>query len=327
MDQAQFISLVSHHIEDALSAQAPEGLEQSQMLLEAGKHLATAPGAKRARPRLVYCFGKIVGVEDRAEDLANIALSGEFIHGASLLHDDVVDAGTQRRGRPTVNAQWNNSVAVLGGDIMLCISIEALSELPRIITKEAVATVATMSRAAVLEVETRGQIDLDLNQWRYIAEGKTGSLFGWCGRAPAHLANNLDAADRFKRCGELLGIAFQMADDLKDMLDPESGKNPFADILNRNPSYPLLWSVKQSEGLYKEMKALWEQPSISIEEAVNIGQKVLDTGSADHTRSKIIEHVGLAFEALGDYREKPGGQEVIDWAVNLSKSFLKTTQG
>ncbi len=80
--------------------------------------------------------------------------------------------------------------------------------------------------------ETRGEIDLDLKQWRAIAEGKTGSLFGWCGRAPAHLAGDVDGADRFKRCGELLGVAFQLADDLKDMVDPDSGKNPFADILN-----------------------------------------------------------------------------------------------
>lgn len=325
MDQAQFITLVNQSIQDALSAQSPQGLEQSQILLDAGKHLATAPGAKRARPRLVYCFGKIVGVEDRSTDLANIALSGEFIHGASLLHDDVVDDGTQRRGRPTANAQWNNSVAVLGGDVMLCISIQALADMPRVITNEAVETVATMSRAAVLEVETRGNIDLELEQWKYIAQGKTGSLFGWCGRAPAHLAGNLEAADRFKRCGELLGIAFQLADDLKDMVDPDSGKNPFADIRNRNPSYPLIWSIQQSPTLYTEMKALWAKPEISLEEAMHIGQKVLDTGAADHARGKIVEHVGLAFEALGDYRERPGGQEVIDWAIGLSKSFLKTT--
>lgn len=327
MDQTQFVSLVSQKIESALSAQAPEGLERSHMLLEAGKHLATAPGAKRARPRLVYCFGKIVGVEARHNDLADIALSGEFIHGASLLHDDVVDAGTQRRGRPTVNAQWNNSVAVLGGDVMLCLSIQALADLPRVITNEAVEVVATMSRAAVLEVETRGMIDLDLKQWRAIAEGKTGSLFGWCGRAPAHLAGDMDAADRFKRCGELLGVAFQLADDLKDMVDPDSGKNPFADILNRNPSYPLLWSIQKSRALHTELAALWAQPEISVEQAMGIGQKVLNEGAADHARGKIIEHVGMAFDALGDYRERPGGQEVIDWAIGLSKSYLATTTG
>ena len=324
MDASQFVARVDHHINAALSAQAPEGLERSQILLEAGRHLATAPGAKRARPRLVYCFGKIMGVEDY-EALWRVALSAEFIHGASLLHDDVVDGGTQRRGRPTANAQWSNAVAVLGGDVMLCLSIEALSLLPRQITNEAVALVATMSRAAVLEVETRGVLDLSLEQWRVIAQGKTGALFGWCGRAPAHLAEDRDAAARFTRCGELLGIAFQLADDLKDMVDPGSGKNPFADIRNKNPSYPLLWSIRQDASLQRDLGALWEQPEIALERASAIGQRVLEAGAADHTRGQIVEHVGRAFEALGDYRERPGGQEVIDWALSLSQDYIAST--
>jgi len=324
MDQATFLQEFETRIERALTAQAPEGLEQSEILLQAGKHLAKAPGAKRARPRLVMHFGKIVGVEE-ADHLLDIAIAGEFIHGASLLHDDVIDDGTLRRGRETANSRWNNAVAVLGGDVMLCISIQALANLPRQVTNEAVGVVATMSRAAVLEVETRGMIDLPLEQWRAIAKGKTGVLFGWCGRAPAHLVGDEDAAERFKRCGELLGIAFQLADDLKDLADDDSGKNRFADIHNRNPSFPILWAAQQSDGLRSDLGSLWSQENISLEDANAFGLRVLDTGAADVTRSKIIENVGLAFDALGSYRERDGGLEVVEWAMSLSRSYLSLT--
>ncbi len=323
MDQTTYLNRFEERLDAALTAQSPEGLEASQILLEAGRHLAKAPGAKRARPTLVRHFGHIVGVDD-ADALLDIAIAGEFIHGASLLHDDVVDSGTLRRGRVTVNARWNNAVAVLGGDVMLCIAIETLASLPRPITNEAVAVVATMSRAAVMEVETRGDIDLSLDAWRAIAAGKTGALFGWCGRSPAHIAGDAEAADRFKTCGEELGVAFQLADDLKDLTDPDSGKNRFSDIRNHNPSYPVLWATRQSPTLYKQVSALWEQTAITNEEAHNIGVRVLDTGAADVTRAQIIEHVGLAFDALGPYRDTKGGEDVVAWANNLSMSFLES---
>lgn len=319
-----FLHEVEARIEEALRQQAPDGLERSEVLLEAGRHLATAPGAKRARPRLVHHFGQIVGATD-PDSLFPIALAAEFIHGASLLHDDVVDAGTMRRGRPTANARWNNSVAVLGGDVMLCLAIAALGGLPRQVTREAVELVATMSRAAILEVETRGDIDLSLDQWRAIAAGKTGSLFGWCGRAPAYLVEDAEAAARFERCGERLGVAFQLADDLRDLADDDSGKDRFSDIRNRNPSYPVLWAVAQHEPLREDLRALWASEHISREDALAMGLRVLETGAAETTRGAILEHVGQAFDALGAYRERSGGPAVISWAESLSRSYLGET--
>ncbi len=320
MNLNEYLEAVEIAIVESLHAQAPEGLEESRMLLDAGRHLATAPGAKRARPRLVYHFGETLGANPA--DLVSIALSGEFIHGASLMHDDVVDAGTMRRGRPTVNARWNNSVAVLGGDVMLCIAIESLSGLPRPITNEAVAVVATMSRAAILEVESRGNIDLSLDQWAAIARGKTGSLFAWCGRSPALLMGDEDAAERFQICGDTLGLAFQLADDLKDIVSADSGKDRFSDVRNRNPSHPVLTAASRSPALREELRALWAQEHISNEEAHDFGYKVLDTGAADATRDAILTNVERAFAALGPYRDTAGGRAVADWAANLARVYL-----
>jgi geranylgeranyl pyrophosphate synthase len=321
MDQQEFLSAVEGLIEGALSAQAPTSLERSQILLEAGRYLSMLPGAKRARPRLTYCFGKILGAP--LDQLAPAAVAGEFIHAASLLHDDVVDDGTTRRGHATVNARWGNAVAVLGGDVMLCLSIRALCALPRVITDEAVDLVALMSRAAILEVEARGDIALTEARWRTIAEGKTGALFGWCGRAGAHLVGDHDALARFDACGRNLGIAFQLADDLKDITQSDSGKDRFADITNRNPSFALLTAWERSPALKAELGELWASDApISQERAQELGLKVLDTGAGETTRAAILHHVEAAFDALGPYRSRPGGDEVVAWATDLARAYV-----
>lgn len=323
MDQKTYLENVERGIVQALNQQAPDGLETSQILLEGARHLSMAPGAKRARPRLTYSFGQTVGAD--LSDLVAVGIAGEFIHAASLLHDDVVDDGQTRRGRPTVNARWSNAVAVLGGDVMLCISIQTLAALPRVITNEAVRVVSTMSRAAILEVESRGDIGLSIPQWEAIASGKTGVLFAWCGRSAAHLVEDHDALARFDTCGEHLGLAFQLADDLKDLASTTSGKDRFADVLNRNPSFALLTAAQRSPALKAEIERLWAQPHISAEAAHEVGLRVLDTGAGEATREAIATHAALAFDTLGPYRDRPGGREVIAWAHGLVEAYMAQT--
>jgi octaprenyl-diphosphate synthase len=206
---------------------------------------------------------------------------------------------------------------------MLCASIRELATLPRVITDEAVALVALMSRAAILEVEARGDAELTLEAWHTIAEGKTGALFGWCGRAGAHLAADPDALERFDACGRHLGLAFQLADDLKDVSSSNAGKDRFADIRNRNPSYILVTACQRSPAVHDALRQLWTRPTpISYEEAAHLGQLVLDTGVASDARDAITSHVARAFDSLGHYRDRDGGDEVVAWAMSLSQTYL-----
>src|SRR5262249_52640390 len=152
------------------------------------------------------------------------AVCAELIHSASLLHDDVVDAGMYRRGRPTVNARWGNIAAVMTGDILLTTAMAKLVAIDQRITQAALATVAGLTRAAVAEVEARGDLALPLEHLRAIAEGKTGALFAWCGIAAAVLAEDLDAQRRFAAFGRRLGVAFQIADDILDLTGLDQGK-------------------------------------------------------------------------------------------------------
>ena len=96
---------------------------QSDTLLNAGRHLCIGSGGKRVRPTMVRLFGLAAGAPEVG--LLNVAVAAEMVHSASLLHDDVVDAGMYRRGRPTVNALWGNIVAVMGGDLLLTLALDS----------------------------------------------------------------------------------------------------------------------------------------------------------------------------------------------------------
>ncbi len=256
-DPSHFVAAVESRMEAALSEDA--GLDRrSRILAEASRHLCVGGGAKRFRPRLVQLLGEAFAVPE-AQSL-RIAVAAELIHAASLLHDDVIDAGTERRGRPTANVQWGNSVAVLGGDWLLTRAILEIVPLGASVLGDAIETIAAMTRAAVREVEARGRPDLRFEAWRSLAEGKAGELFSWCGRSIATLASDPASAAALAQVGRRLGVAFQMADDLKDVLDPRSGKDRFADLKNRNPSFVLVLATEDDPALRDRLAAFWSQP-------------------------------------------------------------------
>ena len=118
-------------------------------------------------------------------------------------------------------------------------------------TQNQLDVVSNMTRATMLESHLRGSTELTRQQWMYIAKGKTASMFRWCGRSAGFLGESDEAAERFGIFGEHFGIAFQMADDLLDLQYSDSGKTPFADIRNRNPSYLTLLAVEKDRS-FKE---------------------------------------------------------------------------
>ena len=322
IEQSAFLSEVESRIDTTLSWDTEASWSDLPVMAEAARHLCLAGEAKRSRPRLVYMFG--IAIEANADALADIAMAGEFIHGASLMHDDVIDEGTMRRGRPTVNARWDNLTAVLAGDMLLSEAIYGLRRWKRPITEEALKLVAAMSRAAMLEAHVRGRIDVPEQQWRYIALGKTGAMFRWCGRSVAWLADDMEALQSFGEFGDRFGVAFQMADDLKDILGGDIGKDRFADIRNANPSYPLILALRSSDGLRRDIEAAWKKESLTGEEISRIGHAVIDTGAAQQAYAQLGDEIAAAIDALGPYRERPGCAEMAAWATMMWRSFATT---
>ena len=285
----------------------------------AARHLCLAKQAKRARPRLVHMFG--VAIDAPADPLADVAVAAEFIHSASLMHDDVIDHGTMRRNQQTVNTRWDNLTAVLSGDVLLSEAIYGLRRWHRCVTEEALQLVANMSRAAMMEAHVRTKTDVSIDQWRYIAEGKTGEMFQWCGRATGWVANNESATKHFGEFGRRFGVAFQMADDLKDLLGGNIGKDRFADIRNANPSYPIIIATQRSPALNAELTALWNQTNPNREDIARIGQAILDTGAAEATHQQLGREINEALDSLGEFRDRTGCAEIAAWVTAMWESF------
>jgi heptaprenyl diphosphate synthase len=312
---SDFLGMVEERIGAALvDGDAGPGVK-GDTLMEAARHLILG-GGKRARPMLVRLFGDAVGVP--AERLVECAVAAEMIHSASLLHDDVVDAGMFRRGRPTVNARWGNIVAVMSGDLILSSTLLRLVAMDARVAESALAVVSEMTRAAIAEVEARGIMDLSMAQLLYIAEGKTGSLFGWCGKAAALLAGNPEAVQRFDGFGRHLGVAFQIADDIRDILGTDVGKPQYADLHSRTPSMPMLLALAKDEGLRRKLRDAWAFSSISPERAQELGAGIIATGAVDQSLERLNVEIEAALDRLGPFADSAGGQELVGWAHKLS---------
>jgi len=299
-------------VETALAAELSG--PSSGLLAAAERHLCLTHGAKRARPQLVLLLGEVASAP--REGLLDAAVAIELIHSASLLHDDVVDEGQMRRGLPTVNARHGTVVAVLAGDHLLSRALVRLSHYPQALSTRAAEVVAEMARAAVREVEVRGDATLAATGWRDVAMGKTAALFGLCGFAAGILSGDLPRARRFELASRSLGMAFQMQDDLGDLVDDKQDR--YNDIKERNPSLPVLFACEREQSLRERIGQAWSHLPVSDETASEIGESVLRTDAVDRTLDAIRRDVEEARRALA----KDSGHPAVELIWQFANSLL-----
>ncbi|MEO7110253.1 MAG: polyprenyl synthetase family protein [Polyangiaceae bacterium] len=281
------------------------------VLVDAAKHITFGDGAKRARPQLCERFGLIVGA--KPESVRNVAIAAEWIHTASLLHDDVVDDGKVRRGRPTVNVRWKNSTAVLSGDLLLSLAMQAVEKEPRIITQKATEVVAEMARASILEVRERGRVDVAVATYDLIAEGKTGALFGFCGFGIGALAGDLKTAARFEKAARALGLAFQIADDVRDLLATSDDKDRLADLREKMPSFPTVLAASSSPQIRAQLQRAWATKKVSRETALSLRTAIFGTSALPIAQQSIRDAVDRTKKLLAPWRAHPAAVDVIGW--------------
>ena len=281
------------HLADVDAALSLElGGPRGGLLCEAERHLCLS-GGKRLRPTLLLLFGEVTSAPFDA--LRDAAVAVELVHSASLLHDDVVDEGRLRRGLPTANARFGNSVAVLAGDHLLARALVLLSRHPRGLSQRAAEVVGEMARAAVLEVEARRDPHLGLSRWTAIAQGKTAALFGLCGYAAGVLASEERRGARFEEALRALGVAFQLQDDLADLVDVRQDR--CGDLREGNPSHPVLAACAADPQLAAELAQAW-RGELTAAEACAFGDRVLATRAVEETLAAIRAEVAVARAAL-----------------------------
>jgi geranylgeranyl pyrophosphate synthase len=323
-DQDLFAAEVERWLTQTIAGTDHPLLRRAAQYLCLGPEPGAASG-KRIRPRLVWAFAHCLDQPPQRVALLDVAVAAELIHSGSLLHDDVLDQGQLRRGRKTVNVRWGNTVAVLAGDMMLVRALALLRDYPPAVCATAVETVASMTEAVISEVEARGQLGLSPEHWRGIASGKTGALFGWCGRAVALLAGAPEAAEDLARCGRALGIAFQLADDLIDLVGDRSGKTRYSDLRNRELSYPILVAAASSAEDRAAITALWQTDQPAEEAVRRVGRRLLAGVALSRTVLQISRELEGARRALAPYRRRAGGLVIERWAEALGRQFVEPT--
>jgi octaprenyl-diphosphate synthase len=206
-------------------------------------------GGKRLRPILTILGAKLSGF--KGEAVYKMASCIEFIHTASLMHDDVVDHAKIRRGRPSANAKWGNHVSVLVGDFFYCRGSQLLTEQGDLkILKIVTDTITATTEGEVLEIIKSLDLSTDINDYLAIINRKTALLIAAACEVGAALGNvSEDFQKALRNYGENLGMAFQLADDVLDYTSSEEifGKANGIDLQEGKLTLPLIMSLKTAD--------------------------------------------------------------------------------
>jgi octaprenyl-diphosphate synthase len=211
-------------------------------------------GGKRMRPALVLLSAKATGTL-KPEHL-KLAAAVELIHTATLVHDDVLDEASLRRHLETVNARWDNEASILLGDYLFTRSVCLAGSLEDTFACQSIGQAGqSMCQGELRQIESRGNYQLSEETYLDIIAGKTAALTACCCRLGAHYAGaSTDSCEAFTRFGQYLGIAFQIADDLLDLLGDEqvAGKSLGTDLLKQKPTLPLIHVLECADAAQRE---------------------------------------------------------------------------
>ena len=224
---------------------------------EVTAHLVSA-GGKRLRPMLTLAAARLCGYEGPYH--VHLAATVEFIHTATLLHDDVVDESAQRRGRPTANLLWDNKSSVLVGDYLFSRSFQLMVETGSLRVLDILANAsATIAEGEVLQLTAAQDLATDETIYLQVVRGKTAALFSAATEVGGVIAGADEAhVKALFDYGDSLGIAFQIVDDLLDYRGQSSatGKNIGDDFRERKLTLPVIKAVAKADD---EERAFWKR--------------------------------------------------------------------
>ncbi|TXH05204.1 MAG: octaprenyl diphosphate synthase [Nevskiaceae bacterium] len=274
-----------------------------------------AAGGKRLRPALVLLSARALGAGDGEPEL--LAATIEFIHTATLLHDDVVDESGLRRGRKTANAVWGNAGAVLSGDFLYSRAFQMMVDSGRMSVMRVMADATNaIAEGEVLQLMNCGDPDVSEDRYLRVIELKTARLFEAATRLGAISAGADERAlQRMGEYGHKLGLAFQLVDDLLDYTaDPTvSGKNLGTDLAEGKPTLPLIHAMRHGSA---EQSALVRDAIVNgrVENLQSVLKTVESTGAIPYTRALAERYCREAESALSDVPDSPYKNALIGLA-------------
>ena len=284
---------------DAVTDYILQNLGSNVPLVERISHHIVESGGKRLRPLLVLLAANACGY--KGEKHIPLAAVIEFIHTATLLHDDVVDHSELRRGKATANANWGNAPSVLVGDFLYSRAFQIMVEIGKMDVMQVISNATTIiAEGEVLQLLNQRNPDLTEDAYLQVVLGKTAMLFEAATEVGAILADaSADDREAMRLYGRHLGIAFQIVDDLLDYLsDAETlGKNVGDDLAEGKTTMPLIHSMRVGSDEDKELIRHAIRQG-GLDDLTPVIQTVQRNGSVDYTREKAVEQVELAKSAI-----------------------------
>lgn len=302
-------------LEDQLSALVapPRETAPGDLARQAAAHLLARPG-KRIRPLCVMLGARLGGERSTPhetktapkEAVQDLAIAAELVHAATLLHDDVIDEGTERRGDRAARVVFGNSASILAGDYLL---IEALDRVRRAsehvpagteLLGSLLNTIAAMVSAEAEQLERRGRLEPNREVFLRIIDGKTATLFRWALGAGALAAGlNHEQVAAVRDAGTALGLAFQLVDDVLDLEGntEELGKDLFADIAQGKLTWPIIVACERNPQLAIQLAELYAHSQAGTLDDAGTRQFVSElqaTGAIEATRLFAREQQAIA---------------------------------
>ncbi len=275
-----------------------------------------AAGGKRLRPALALLFGRMLRVAE--EPLFRFSASVEVIHTATLIHDDLVDHSSTRRGVPTVNAKWSAGTAVLVGDFLFAWAARLVAATGSAATVERFAeTLATIVDGEIRQLSA-GDACCGLAEYENRIQSKTAALFEISCMGPALLAGDGATADQAARYGNSFGMAFQIADDILDFIgdSASTGKPAGQDLAHGLVTLPAILYLASRPG--DPDAAAFRAGNRAPEILGRLFEKVRLSDAIEQSRESARRHIGHAVECLASFPKS----EYRDALETLVKSIV-----
>jgi octaprenyl-diphosphate synthase len=276
-------------------------------------------GGKRLRPIFLLLVAEMLGYQGRRD--AAYAAIVEFIHTATLVHDDIIDEAAVRRGRTSINYRWGNQVTVLIGDFLYTHAMNmALREGDLEVLKLLCRVTIEMTEGEVLGLETNGSVALSADDYFDIVGRKTAGLFAATCRIPAHLVGASEAvAQRLFDFGHHLGVGFQLIDDLLDFTSSEEvlGKPVLADLKEGKLTLPLILAMPRATAEEQELIArVAREKSFGDTDPHRILAIAQRYGGVEETRRIARDYIGRAQALLSTFEPSPA-REALEFALEF----------
>ncbi|TDM00137.1 MAG: polyprenyl synthetase [Flavobacteriaceae bacterium] len=276
------------------------------------KYIVTRKG-KQMRPMFVFLTAKMLG--GFTEKTYRAASLIELIHTATLVHDDVVDESNLRRGFFSINAVWKNKIAVLVGDFLLSKSLLLSCQNKDFDLLEVISlAIQDMSEGELLQIEKARKLDITEEVYFEIIRQKTATLIAACCKAGAlSVGSSPELAQNMHRFGELVGISFQIKDDLFDYLQTNAiGKPTGIDIQEKKMTLPLIFALNSSSEKEKKwILDIIKNHNKNKTKVKSLIEFVKEKGGLSYAQKKMTLFRDQALEMLSPFEDSPEKQSLI----------------